>query len=591
MNTIGVDSYIELYTMVWGWLQYNHLWEVLTDTGLVFLPFLGIILRNFVEPLQSQFARAASETSLARMQADLILMLLVVVMAGQPLITIETNELKFKQLCIATEQGFDSKEIKFGQGDSLFRNSSFAKVDDRAKVPVFWYAVMSFSSGLVYSLKEALPCVADVRLLRVEIDKARIVDPALRDEIKQFLVDCYYPSYTFLTLDKTQRLKHKDWTDAHEDLLAIERAKANPVGDLDSMGLFSPQLEIPANYLYSGRRASKPIAAYGIEPNEDDKRRGYKFGRPKCDAWWGTSNFKKSKFYQNSLSVRLKAHIKTNGMDLVSYFKKRMFGGAIGATVRFFTGASEEKLEHVAYVIASLYIINASFDMSRNRPLYKSQNEFMQGGSGSRTAIGKAWDKMFGLFGTFYEAMKVYPMVHITQQAAYAVQAMLLMAIFVVLPLGLVFSGFSHQFMIVAAMGIFTVKFFSYLFHVAWWLDRNLYLAVKGPAPDGTFEYIYDLFSNSPEEFKINLVTISLYFVFPGLAIIVFGWAGFQVMQGADALFAKMGGMGSAVAQAGKSGAQFGQKLIGQATNVASKAVGSKLGKAGRGGYFNKGGG
>ena len=45
---MAVDSYIELFTTLFGWVFYNTIWDVLTDTGLVFLPFLSILLDNFV---------------------------------------------------------------------------------------------------------------------------------------------------------------------------------------------------------------------------------------------------------------------------------------------------------------------------------------------------------------------------------------------------------------------------------------------------------------------------------------------------------------------------------------------------------------
>jgi hypothetical protein len=37
-----VDSYLELFTTLFGWTFYGTLWDVLVGTGIVFLPFLGI---------------------------------------------------------------------------------------------------------------------------------------------------------------------------------------------------------------------------------------------------------------------------------------------------------------------------------------------------------------------------------------------------------------------------------------------------------------------------------------------------------------------------------------------------------------------
>jgi hypothetical protein len=35
---MAVDSYLELFTTLFGWRLYNVLWDVLTETGLVYRP-------------------------------------------------------------------------------------------------------------------------------------------------------------------------------------------------------------------------------------------------------------------------------------------------------------------------------------------------------------------------------------------------------------------------------------------------------------------------------------------------------------------------------------------------------------------------
>jgi hypothetical protein len=48
-----VDSYLELFTTLFGWTFYGILWDVLVGTGIVFLPFLGILIDNWREPAGS----------------------------------------------------------------------------------------------------------------------------------------------------------------------------------------------------------------------------------------------------------------------------------------------------------------------------------------------------------------------------------------------------------------------------------------------------------------------------------------------------------------------------------------------------------
>ena len=81
---MSVDSYLELFTTLFGWTFYNVLWDVLVGTGIVYLPFLGILIDNWREPAQGGEFGTVTGLSLRRMELDLFIALLVVVLAGQP---------------------------------------------------------------------------------------------------------------------------------------------------------------------------------------------------------------------------------------------------------------------------------------------------------------------------------------------------------------------------------------------------------------------------------------------------------------------------------------------------------------------------
>ena len=79
-----VDSYLELFTTLFGWTFYGILWDVLVGTGIVFLPFLGILIDNWREPAQGGEFGTVTGLSLRRMELELFIALLVVVLSGQP---------------------------------------------------------------------------------------------------------------------------------------------------------------------------------------------------------------------------------------------------------------------------------------------------------------------------------------------------------------------------------------------------------------------------------------------------------------------------------------------------------------------------
>ena len=97
--TLGVQSYPELYTTLLGWQMYDEIWDLLSQTGLAFLPFIGIVLRNITHPYTSQETKDAGSTSLRRMEVDFISALLFIFFAVSPALTLAPSVLYYTPLC------------------------------------------------------------------------------------------------------------------------------------------------------------------------------------------------------------------------------------------------------------------------------------------------------------------------------------------------------------------------------------------------------------------------------------------------------------------------------------------------------------
>ena len=79
-----VDSYLELYSTLIGWRFYGVIWDVLAETGIAYLPFLGILLENWTEPARGGEFGNAWNLSQKRMEIDLFLAFFVLGFAGIP---------------------------------------------------------------------------------------------------------------------------------------------------------------------------------------------------------------------------------------------------------------------------------------------------------------------------------------------------------------------------------------------------------------------------------------------------------------------------------------------------------------------------
>ena len=144
MAAILVDSAVELYTTTLGWMQYESMWLVLLKSGVVFVPFLGMLIECVMEPLMSMFAGEAALTSLRRMELRFIMAMMVIVLAAQPSIPLEVNELKFSPICNPITGENLSDEITADNDQSFLRKTTFLSATSKVNVPPWWYMVDVF---------------------------------------------------------------------------------------------------------------------------------------------------------------------------------------------------------------------------------------------------------------------------------------------------------------------------------------------------------------------------------------------------------------------------------------------------------------
>ena len=89
--------------------------------------------------------------------------------------------------------------------------------------------------------------------------------------------------------------------------------------------------------------------------------------------------------------------------------------------------------------------------------------------------------------------------------------------------------------MLLIAIAIFGVKFWTVLWYLAQWIDQNLITAMY---PD--FDLLYEFITNSGEQTTkrvvLNIVTTCLYLGLPILWSAMLGWAGIAAAQSLNAV-------------------------------------------------------
>ncbi len=143
-------------------------------------------------------------------------------------------------------------------------------------------------------------------------------------------------------------------------------------------------------------------------------------------------------------------------------------------------------------------------------------------------------------------------------QALPMVQAVLLLGIYALLPMVVVLSRYSISMMVIGAMAIFTVKFWSVLWYLALWVDQNLILSMY---PD--VNIFLQIFANPGEHdikrLLLNMITTSLYLGLPLLWSGMMAWAGVHIGRSIEVATSSLR---SPAQEAGQHGGAIGKSTV-----------------------------
>lgn len=475
-----VSGLLELNTTYLGWQHYNAIWSLLTATGIAYLPFLVILVKNIIEPYQSLEPEDASAASVRRMEVDIVLALTVVVLAAQPVMTLKANQLSYEQPCT----GNVTTPGKTGTTFDRFNLTD-------ANVPIWWYGVMAVSAGLSHAAASTLwdcgdngptPSGSDVmtKATSVQIDK-----PNLIQEMARFSQDCFMPA-------------HADYQEKHPDVSKYPRGETEWPGS---------QVFLDLGY-YDTRQAQAPIPGWSYDPNRDvmygnppDPRYDKKnMGRPYCQEWWTDA--------QRGLRKKILTALDEQGLlSEVKAFQEKQW-----------PDVAMTKLENDLVQNAFL---NTAIAMAQQRnPDAATPADPYGLNLVPDAGVGTT---MLTLAGLLREKFQFFTMMNAVKMALPILQALILMSLYALLPLALVLSLYQPKVMMVGTIAIFTVKFWSDLWIFALMVENNL---VASLYPDGTFMVMP---STNNKISILTMVLALLYLVLPLVWSAMMGWAGLYI--------------------------------------------------------------
>ncbi len=513
-----VDSYLELFTTLFGWTFYGILWDVMVGTGIVFLPFLGILIDNWREPAEGGEFGSVTGLSLRRMELELFIALLVVVLAGQPAALTPLNATTLNYTPPPTLIAPTQPTATVAAPQSTYGSTGFTGSPGTVNIPVWWYAVMSMTSGFNHAVVEGLPISADMRTYEQQARLATIADPRLRQEVSDFFSQCYVPARSkyqaerpttaaINTLLTTYGPDDPDWMGSH--------VYRNTPGYYDSL---RPTGQI-SGWAYNAARDT-----------EYDPTTPPVWGKPFCKQWW------------EDAAIGLREKLITEA-DATS----TGFSGLVVAVAPAL--ASEQQNDAVVKTVLS------------NAPPAWSNNDLTAHNGSSSGVINAAGNILKGGLATA-GVITASALFSVTMtavlQALPMVQAVMLLGIYALLPMVVVLSRYSIAMMVVGAMAIFTIKFWSVLWYLAMWVDQNLILSMY---PD--VNVFLQMFANPGEHdakrMLLNMITTSLYLGLPLLWSGMMAWAGVQVGRSINNATAPLARPGE---DAGRQGGAIGKAAV-----------------------------
>lgn len=420
--SLGVQSYPELYTTLLGWQLYDEIWDLLTQTGLAFLPFIGIVMRNVAQPYMSQEAKDAGSTSLRRMEIDFISTLLFIFFAVSPAFILNPSVLYYTPLCQTSGQ-FTTYHP--GNTGTTY-DQAFTVPTGDIRVPIWWYAVIAFSEGITSGANTLIACAPDLRKMVSQVNMAKIPDAELKQEVQEFEQECFIPARTHYLEDV-----HTNGT-----VLTPIQASIQQYGENDT--------EWPGSHgflqtYYQNLSAASPVKGFAYNAEQDinsDSNTDHPptYGTPTCDVWWNDS--------QNGLKSRLKAILPNSFWD---EFGQKLNDNSQDDLVKLIIFSGQTGYDKASDMVGDW------------------------GYSHTTTALG-----------TWFNQLEQYPKLYAAEEAAPIIQALLLLMVYSFLPLILVFTSYRAASFISGAIIIFSLIFWTFIWHLVSWTDSSLMTALYG---------------------------------------------------------------------------------------------------------------
>jgi hypothetical protein len=531
---MAVDSYLELFTTLFGWQWYGIIWDALSDTGIVYIPFVIILLTRWKDAARGGSYGNVHDIALRSVEIEFYVAVFVALIAGPPAVGLAANTLSYTPSptlndpapAIATPAAPDSSYGSAG---------AFSGAPAGVTIPVWWYAVLTLSKGINHAIIAGMPDAVGVREVQQQAQLATISDPTVRAEARQFHDDCFVPA-------RSKYLREKPSGATISNLLNEYGAD-----DPDWMGS-----HVYRALYYPDMRAATRVPGWPYRAARD---RDYGtaatggWGQPTCAEWW----------LGDGASTGLREKIMA--LPEASAFRNTLANAAtrFSAFLGSWGSNAATTAEKLADTAARKSLSNARVDAMTHH-----QTDSLGAYSGREGIVGNLYGAAqdvaaaagagmthFSL-GTMLTALK--PMLPV-------VQAVVLMAVYALLPIIVVLSGYSLSMIAIGAVGIFTIHFWTVLWKFAQWVDENLTVAMHPGSLDSLMNWAASpggIAGATSKALMLDTMLAMLMIGMPVLWTMMMAWIGIKVGAGMRDVLSDSS---AAAKRSGETGSNVATKL------------------------------
>ena len=473
--TLFTTDYLEYYLTLVSWIVNNGIWAVLVSSGVFALPFVAIIVQEWLKAR----AEGADEgnkgvLSAARIENRVFVAIVVVMFAGIPFIDVDLNTIQYDSSRSAQCQ------VSVPQPTDTGWSQSFSTINNQsAKVPVWWAFMHTLSRAVTGASVAAIPCGTDLRQMRMEIDATRIDDPVLAQAVADFTHNCYGPARAKLFMQRPDL----DEAQMHDVTWIGSRFFIDTAGYYDSYRSSTPRDDWPYD---SDRDAGLAQVSSGG-------------GYPTCRQWWADGG--------SGLRTRLLGQVDPNLLT-------RLAGWA-----GFLSRAEVD--DSVIRTIAS----------PRQQKLNRGSVYTDYGGQIDKT-LPNIITRAAGDVGMTMGATGVFPAMDVVRQALPMVLALLKMALVICIPLVLLIGTYDLKTVVTVSVVQFALFFVDFWFQLARWIDSTILDALYGwgwgwNRPHSNFDPVMGL-NNAFGDMLLNFVMATMFLVLPGFWLASLAWVGIR---------------------------------------------------------------